>query len=284
MMLKRSFNYSRNPVYHTAFYREGVEYKKSISLSEAVLKIYKSGYMSSAGSEQVKLLKMRRMTDTDEKDTLVAKIKSSVNSCLLLDLVKTPPDFLLPQTHEQYNYSHTDITTIEDRRVYVISFVQNEMITEPLYSGELYIDAENYSLLKASFEINPDYVRKTSDDFIIKKSKNFEITPEKVVYEVSYKPLNGIYYINHIRGDLNFKVRKKRRLFSSDLHVWFEMVICKTDTADVRRFSSDERISTRDIFSETTFTYDKDFWGNFNVILPEDKLKELIEKYEFNQR
>ena len=283
MMQRRNQNYSHDPVYMTAFYREGVEYKSSITLSEAVFKIYKTGYESGAGSEQVKMLKMRRIVNPDDKDTLVAKIKSSISSSLLLDLVKNPPDFLLTENQSQYVYSHTDITSIEDRRVYVISFTQNEQITKPLYCGELYIDAENYSLLKIRFEINPNYVRQTSDDFIIKKSKNLEVIPERVVYEVTYKPWNGVYFINHVRGDLNFKVRKKGRLFSSDLHVWFEMVNCNTETQDVRRFTNEERISTSDIFSETTFIYDKDFWGNFNVILPEEKLREVIKHYNFNQ-
>ncbi len=283
MMLRRNQNYSHEPVYLTAFYREGVEYKNSMTLSEAVFKIYKTGYVSSAGSEQVKMLKMRRIVNPDDKDTLVAKIKSSISSCLLLDLVKNPPEFLLQENQPQYVYTHTDITTIEDRRVYVISFTQSELITDPLYCGELYIDAENFSLLKIRFEINPVYVRKTSDDLIVRKSKNFDIAAERVVYEVTYKPWNGIYYINHIRGDLNFKVRKRGRLFSSELHVWFEMVNCNTETQDVRRFTNEERISTRDIFSETTFIYDKDFWGNLNVILPEEKLKEVIKQYNFNQ-
>lgn len=275
MMIRRTQNYSRDPVYITAFYREGVEYQKSLSLSEAVLKIYKTGYINSVSSEEVKLLKMRRIINNNGKDSLVAKIKSSVNACQLLDLAKNPLDFLLPEFFSQYTYSHTDITTIDDRRVYVFSFEQRDLIIEPLYRGEIYIDAENFALIKTRFEINPKYVRKTSDVLIIKRSKNFEVSPEKVVYEVSYKPLNGIYFINHIRGDLNFKVRKKNRLFSSNLHVWFEMVNCQIDAKDVKPFPSDERISTRDIFSETSFIYDRDFWGNFNIILPEDRLKEL---------
>jgi len=283
MLLRRHQNYPENPAYLTTFYREGIEYKNNVKLIEAVLKIYKTGLQNSVGSEQVKLLKMRRIINEDAKDTLVTRIKSSVNSCLLLDLVKNPPDFLLPEYISQYDYSLTDITTIDNRRVYVFSFEQQEHITDPLYKGELYIDAENFALIQARFEINPAYVSRTADMLIIKKSHNLDITPQKVEYLVSYKPMNGTYYINHIRGDLNFKVKKKRRLFSSNLHIWFEIVNCKIDTTDVVKFHNNERISTRDIFSETNFTYDENFWGNFNIILPEDKLQEIIQKYNFNQ-
>ncbi len=226
---------------------------------------------------------MHRASNNDDRDTLVTKIKSSLNSSLLLDLAKNPPDFLLPDYFGQYNFSLSDITTIDDRRVYEISFEQKDLIIEPLYCGKLYIDAENFALVMARFEINPLHVRKTVDELIVKRGKNLDVTPESVAYEVTYKPYNGIYYINHIRGDLNFKVKKKNRLFSSNLHVWFEMVNCKTDTQDVKRFPGSDKLPTRDIFSETNFVYDKDFWEHFNVILPENELKELIGNYNFGK-
>jgi hypothetical protein len=281
MMNRRAQNYSRDPVYLTTFFREGIEFKKSINLVEAVLMAYKAGFQSSVNNDQFKLIKMHRVANSDDTDTLITKVKSSLNSCLLLDLVKNPPDFLLSDYYGQYKFTHSDITTIEDRRIYVISFEQNEFVFDPLYKGKLYIDAENYALVMAHFEINPLYVRKSADELVLKRGKNLEVTPESVVYEVTYKPYNGIYYINHIRGDLNFKVRKKSRLFSSNLHVWFEMVNCKTDNKDVKRFPGSDKLPTRDIFSDTNFVYDKDFWEHFNVILPEDKLRDLVQKYDF---
>jgi hypothetical protein len=48
------------------------------------------------------------------------------------------------------------------------------------------------------------------------------------------------------------------------------------DTNNVTGFSRKERLATRNIFSETKYKYDENFWGAFNVILPEEKLKELI--------
>jgi hypothetical protein len=282
MLSARSANYSKEPVYLTTFYREGVEYKENITLSEAVLKIYKTGINYSTSSEQVKVLKMRRLSNPDQKDTLVTKIKSSINSSLLLDLVKNPPDFLIHTGNQPiYDYSHTDITVIDDRRVYVISFKQKEHITAPLYRGKLYIDALNFALVEARFEVNPEYVKLTKDDIIIKSSRSIEIIPESISYIVSYKPYDGVYYLNHVRGDLKFKVRRKRRVFGSSLHAWFDMVNCNTEISDVSPFARNERISTRDIFSEMTYSYDKDFWGNFNVIIPEDNLKEFIRKYNF---
>lgn len=282
-MQKRAGNYTLTPVNHVTFYREGVEYKDNISLTEAVFKIFKTGFMSTVSSEQVKLLKMRRFVNTDNQDTLVAKIKSSVYSSLLLDIIKNPPDFLSYETHNLYNYSHTDITSIDDRRVLVISFSQKEGITEPLYQGELYIDAESYAIVKASFKINPEFVNKTSDIFVLKRSRNVNITPKSIEYMVTYKPHNGVYYVQHIRGDLNFKVRRSGRIFSSDMHAWFEMVNCETITDNPTSIPRAERLPVRDILFETSYVYDKDFWGNFNTILQEEEITRIIKNYNFNK-
>jgi hypothetical protein len=278
MLQNRKNNYSSASTYHTTFYREGTDHKrKNIDVTESVLKVYKTGYQGNMNSDQVKLIKMRRIRNVQESDTIFTKMKSGINSCLMLDIMKNLPEFIRPEEQEKYDYVHTDITVMDGRRVNIISFSQKEYISEPLFKGQLYIDAEKRALVEARFEINPKYAGKATDIYVERKHKDLKLTLQQVRYTVSYKTFNdSIYYINHIRGDLEFKVKKKRKLFSTPLHLWFEMVNCKVDTGDVNNFPKEERLPTRDIFSDTKHTYDQNFWGRFNVILPEEKLKELI--------
>lgn len=282
MQDKKEENYSQQPVYMTSFYREGIERKnKFVSLTEGIFKIYKTAYTNRPGTDQLKLLKMRRISSNQDKDTVIAKMKSGLNASLMLDVMKDMPDFLMPESEINYPYvfAHSDITVIDNRMANVISFEQRNFITLPLYKGNLYIDAENSALLRAEFELHPKYVKEAAGMLVEKKSRNLKITPQKVIYTVTYKPWNGTYYINHVRGDLHFKIKRKKQIFgSTPLHVWFEMVICKTDTVNVNRFTRKETLSTRTVFSETKFSYDEGFWGNFNVIPPEEKLNEAIGK------
>lgn len=275
-------NYSQQPVYLTSFYREGVERRhKFVSLTEAVFKIYKTAYNNQNSADQVKLLKMRRISNNQEKDTIIAKMKSGPNASIMLDVIKNMPDFLMPESEVNYPYTfaHADISVIDNRLVNVISFEQRDFITTPLYKGNLYIDSENNALVRADFEINPKYVKDAAGLLVERKSRNLKITPQKVIYTISYKPWNGSYYINHVRGDLYFKVKRRKQLFgSTPLHIWFEMVTCKAETENVSRFTRKEILPTRTIFSETKFSYDENFWGDFNVIPPEEKLNEAIGK------
>lgn len=172
-------------------------------MTEAVFKIYKSAYKPNPAPDQVKLLKMRRIISQQEKDTIIARMKSGINASLSLDLIKELPDFLLTDEKiESYMYASSDIAVIDDRLAHVIYFEQKGNINSALYRGELYIDTENNTLLRAHFEINPKYIKQATEMLVEKKSRNLKITPQKVIYTVTYKPYNGQYYINHVRGDL----------------------------------------------------------------------------------
>ena len=283
MLDNRKLNYATEPVYLTTFYREGIERKKGfVNMTEAVFKVFKVPFSSPRSSDQIKLLKMRRISNEAEKDTLITKFKSGINASMLLDVIKYLPDFLAEEERMQYNFVSSDITIVDGRTANVISFEQKKIAKDPLFKGELYIDAENDALLMAKFEIHPKYVEKAANIFVVKKSRKLDIKPQRIAYTVSYKKWDDKYYINHIRGDLYFRVKKKRQLFSSTpIHTWFEMVTCKIETGDVVRFSRNEILPTKTIFSETNFLYDEAFWGDFNVILPEEELSNSISKITF---
>ena len=74
-------------------------------------------------------------------------------------------------------------------------------------------------------------------------------------------------------------MKRKKQLFQqTSLHTWFEMATGKIETTDVNRFSRKETLSSRTIFSDTQFTYDSDFWEDFNFILPEEELTNALHK------
>jgi hypothetical protein len=278
MLEYRTINYAGEPVYLTSFYREGIERKKGfVNLAEAVFKIYKTPYDSKI-PDQVKLLKMRKISNTQIKDSILLKMRAGIDASLLLDLVKNLPDFLTLNNGNPYNYTKIDMAVTDTNLAHIIAFEQKKEYDHPLFKGELYIDAENHALLTARFEVNPRYVEQAANVYIAKKSKEYDIRPQQVNYTVSYKYWNGKYYINHIRGDLDFKVKKKKQFLArtSVIHTYFEMATCKIDTSDVKRFPGKESLSSKTIFSETRFTYDESFWGDFNVILAEDELSESI--------
>ena len=280
MIERRNKNYSHTPVYLTTFYREGVQLKNKFqNLSEAVFKVYKTSLYSSV-PDQVKLLKMSRLSNVEAKDSLLVKVKSGIQACIQMDIIKDMPEFLTPSVEKGiYDYTSEGVTFLEDRFVNVVHFEQKKGISEPLFCGELFLDSETSALLQARLEVHPVYVKNAAGMFVERRTRNVRMIPQKVVYTISYKPWQGTYYIHHIRGDLHIKVKRVKMLFGSrDLHIWFEMITCKVDTEQVVVFPRTDRLPTRTIFSDTYFKYDENFWRDFNVIPLEEEISKLIEK------
>lgn len=279
VLANRFVNYPCNPLYITSFYREGVvKDSKYLNYSEAIVKIFKSPITRFRESDQVKLLMSRKVINIDQKDTLIVKIRAGLKSCLTLDIIKNLPDFIDPDFIENYNYSRVDIVSVNSRNAYAIAFEQKETIFEPLYKGVLYIDMETYAIVSADFEVNPRFVEDTDDMFIVKKSRKFSITPEKISYSVGYNLRNGKYYLSHIRGDLTINYKKRYHLFSNDFHVFLELASCQIDTINVLRFPREETFKTNTVFIDSRFKFDETYWGDYNIITPEEKISQALSR------
>lgn len=274
----RSRNYPQEPSYLTSFYREGIEKRKNLLyLSEAVFKVFKPGY-DSPSEGQMKLLKMRKITNGANSDTLVLKMKAGPEASLLIDLMKNIPDFMDISDNSPFNYTKIDMVECDSHLAHVVAFEPKAEVTEPMYRGRLYIDALNSALLRAEFEVDPRHIDNAASLFIVKRGRDVQIKPQQIYYSVAYKQWNGKYYVNHLRGDLFFRMKQKRQLFYSQMHIFFESATCKIDTVDAKPFPRTERLPASHIFADTQFVYDNTFWGDFNIILPQEQLNEAIEK------
>jgi hypothetical protein len=271
-------NYGTSPSMLTAFYRESVTRKSKLQeYSEAVINIFKSSYSNPGQRDQVKLFKSRKMLNVDTRDTLIVKLRAGLDASLTLDGAKNPFDFIREENLEDYDFRITDIVSLDDEAAYVVEFSQKEHITEEaLYEGYIYINTTNYGIHSAEFRINPDYIHKLDNRFVPHTSRGFIVKPRSVKYRTDYRYIEGRYYLNHVRGDLEFTARKKRTLFSTQYNIFFEMATTDIDTVSVSRFNRNELISTTSVFSETIRGYDPAFWGTDNFIAPEEDIREAI--------
>jgi len=275
----RKVNNNLEPVYTTSFYREGVQKNnRYLNYSEAVFKVYKSSYQHGEYADQVKILKSRKIENSNPRDTVFLKLKGGILSALQLDIIKTVPDFLDQALPSQYTYTYSDLVSNSSNDAYAITFVQNPAIKEALYSGTLYIDKESYAILGVDFEINPAYLDVAAENLILKKSRNLIVKLEKISYSVRYTPFSGKYYLNHVRVDMQLKTRLKKHFSSDNFNTFLELATCNIDTANVVKFSRQEVIKPNVVFSDASFNSDNTFWGDYNVIAPEAKLSEALSK------
>ena len=276
---QRKDNNSREPVYMTTFYREGVQKnERAISYSEAVFIVYKSSYDQDVKYDQVKLLKSRKILNANTKDTVLLKLKAGILTGLQLDIVKCLPSFLDMDQIPFYTFTYSDMVSYNEQNAYAITFTQKAGVEDALYTGTVYIDNESFAVLGADFEVNPGYLDKAANELVQKKSKRLVVKFEKINYSVSYSLYNGRYYLNHVRSDLRIKTRLRNHMSFDHFTTFMEVATCHIDTLNVTRFGKQEVIKPDIVFSDAPYVYDNSFWGEYNIIAPEEKLNEALSR------
>ena len=279
---KKGEKYFNDPTVMTAFYRETIKKRrKNVSLSEAVVNIYKAPYTSSR-KDAVQLYRARKSTDYSKLDTLALKLQGGPFNALFVDIMKYPEYIFTTDNISDYRYSFDRSTRINDKLIYVVNFEQRSEITDPLYKGKLYIDADKKILTSAIYSLNITDKLIASKMFVRKKPRNAMVYPNEVAYRVDYREKDGRWYYGYSNVLLEFKVDWDRKLFNSVYSMTAEMAVTdweKNTTGEVPR--RQERIKSSIIMSDEALGFsDPDFWGEYNIIEPEKSIESAIKKIQ----
>ncbi len=272
-------NYPQQPANLTSFYRESVlKNNKYMIYLESILDIYKTPYNGVDYKDKVKIFKSRKIYDVSRLDTISFRLKGGIQGCLFLDIIKYKPEFLNPEYMHFYNYYLSDISSFDNKPVYIIEFKSKPNLTAPLMEGKIIIATRSLAIISAEFGYDPDRLPEITRQFISKGNAKTKVKALHVDYAVNYRQIDGKYYLNHSLGNLKFKVRNRKKLFSQSFSTSFEMATTKLDTTNIKRFKYRETISPETIMSTKNLSYDQNFWGNQTFIKPEKNIKEAIKR------
>ena len=279
---KKGENYFDDPTLMTAFYRETIKKRRrNVSLSEAVVNIYKAPY-SSSKRDAVQLFKARKSTDYTKLDTLALKLQGGPFNALFVDIMKYPEYIFTDEGISDYEFRFDRSTRINDKLIYVVSFKQRSGIQEPLYSGKLYIDADKKILTSAIYSLNIVNKELASRMFVRRKPKNAKVYPTEVAYRVDYREKNGRWYYGYSNVLMEFKINWDKKLFNSVYSMTCEMAVTdweKNLAGDIPK--NKNRIKSSIILSEAAIGFsDPDFWGEYNIIEPEKSIESAIKKIQ----
>ena len=279
---RKGENYFSDPTLMTAFYRETIKKrKKNVSLSEAVVNIYKTPYTSSR-RDAVQLYKARKSTDYSKLDTVALKLQGGPFNALFVDIMKYPEYIFASERIEDYRFSFDRSTRINDKLIFVVNFEQRPEVQEPLYRGKLFIDAERKILTSAIYSLNITNKAMASRMFVRRKPKNASVYPNQIAYRVDYREKDGRWYYGYSNVLMEFKINWDRKLFNSVYSMTAEMAITdweKNTSGDFPK--SKERIKSNIIMSDEAIGFsDPDFWGEYNIIEPEKSIESAIKKIQ----
>lgn len=281
MFRKTKDNYFTYPTIMTAFYREAIKNRRrNVSLSEAVLEIYKKPY-TSMGRDEISVIKSRKSVDYERLDTLALKLRGGPFNTLYSDIMKYPEYLFKPHELDEYIFTFDSPTQINNRYLYVVNFESKDKST-PWYYGQLFIDAEKNSLVKAAYNLNVDNRSVAADMFVRRKPSGARVYPVSVRYEIDYRESDDNWYYGYGRAELEFVVNWRRKLFNTRYTVTSEMAVTDWDrnlSATVKR--DDSFINHTVVMADDVSGFtDAQFWGDNNIIEPDKSIQNAIDKIQ----
>lgn len=262
-------NYRNDPYLYTAFYRESTrKNKKYLSYAEAFLNAKKYG-INSGRDDKMTLIKSRNFKNIDPVDTILVKLQGGIDACIRLDLIRNLPDFIDTDCEKLYNYQLRDIRVWENQLVNVLAFNPKHEVMNALFEGELYIGVDDMAILGADFGYAPQRMSLIKKSLVLRKSNKIKVKPIRTNYYLKYSQHNTKYYIQHIRGEMDLKAKRRKQVRYANFHTSLEMVVTSIDTINVTTPERKNLMKTHSIFSEQVQLTPNDFWEKDNVILPE---------------
>lgn len=282
MLKRKGDNYYNDDLKMTSFYRETIKKRRTyVSLSEAVVEIYKQPYTTDR-SDILKIYKARKSTDYNKLDTVAFKLRGGPFNTLYVDIMKNTTMLFDENMVDVYDFTFDNSTKIDNRLIHVVNFKQKRYVTDPLFYGKLYIDAQTLALTNAKFYLNLENKQKASKFFIIKKPKDADVLPIEAYYQVEYREKKGKWYYGYSRIQLGFKIDWTKKWFNTLYYTTIEMAITDWEKSDPSQLPKlKDRLRPSVIMSDNTSGFkDPEFWGAYNVIEPDKPIESAIEKIQ----
>jgi len=259
------------------FYRETIRRDDQyIGVWEAIMEMLKSPYQS-GGTDRVRFLKGRKSNFNKIFNDISLKIQGGPWYITTLDIVRNPDSFLDPKFEHLYRYRFEQPEMYNGRVTWVIRFSRKEDVDFPCYYGRILIDAESFALVNAEFGLDKKSLKLNGDTFIRKEPFGITTRPEGAEYSVNYRVVDGRWQFYSARTDVLFRVKHKKDNLKAEYRSVSDILVTQQYPFPSRsRFGPDGLFRADDIFSDISGPYDPEFWGNYNVIKPDEDLSKAL--------
>ncbi|MBR6859278.1 MAG: carboxypeptidase-like regulatory domain-containing protein [Bacteroidales bacterium] len=270
--------FSRQPELLECFYRETVRKRnRYIYVSEAVARMYKTGYDGTIYRDRTALEKSRVLLSQRKADTLSVKVQGGPTQAMTFDVVKNFEILFDKDEMALYEFEMGMPTYINDRLQFVIRFRPGyRQVDWALYNGTLYIDRELLSFTRIEMSLDMSDINKATRMMVIRKPLTLRLTPRELSVVINYRLQDGKSRLSYFRSTMRFNCDWRKRLFATSYAAVNELVV-----TDVREpavpIARADAFRTIDILSDKAAEFlDPDYWKDYNIIEPTESLENAI--------
>lgn len=275
-------NYPTEHVGMTAFYRELIRKGnvKYIVLNEAVIDIDKAPY-ASVVADKAAIYKGRGNLNYDKTDSLAVNFQGGIVSALNYDQVQDPfAGVPIRDLEDTYDFSLEPPVLMDDKLFQVVHFDQKPGGDDILYRGRVFIESESLAIARVELSVNVEgREERAAGLFVLRQPVDLRTYVNRAEVVMNYKEFDGKWYYDYIRMTLDLSTRRRRSLFRTNYYITGEMAV--TDHRDGRPvvIENTDRVRFRDVLSQKVSAFtDTDFWGDYNVIEPDQDINAIIRR------
>lgn len=272
-------NYSQRETSYYGFYREVMQKRRQyISISEAVVELFKTPYDKKIEFDAVAIRRGRRMMNIKSSDTLAVKLKGGPTLPIFADVVKNEEMLFYPEDRSSYYYSFSGIEKLDNRPHYVVQMTPDGSRPYALFYATLYIDQQSLAITRADLHLDMRNRAKATSAVLVHKPAGLRFTPLELTMSIYYRTEGGITYLNYVRNEMRFKCDWSRRLFASSFTVVNEFVVTNI-LHDAKPIHGRDSFSRHDnLYDNVDLFSEPDFWGPDNIIEPTESLNRAIDR------
>lgn len=273
-------NYGREAVLYKGFYRETVQKRRQfISISEAVVDLYKSPYTQGIQRELVAITRGRRLMNMKAADTLGVKIMGGAVLPILADVVKNNELLFYEEDMPCYHFELGMPEKIDDRLHYVIHMTPRVPRRYALFFATLYIDQQTLTFSRAELQLDMRERQPAVAAMLVSKPSTLKFRPRELSFDIHYRTEQGVTRLSYVRNVMRFNCDWRRRLFSSPFTTISEFVVTDRQREAIRPQRGRDTFSRRDkLYDRVEYFNDPEFWGPDNIIEPTERLDKAIER------
>jgi len=195
-------------------------------------------------------------------------------------LAASVPDFFNLKKTKWFSYKIDTVTAYDGRRIWVISFDQKPGIHDALDKGRLYINADDFSLLKYEAVNSPlgmPYVKNlTGTDKIFANVLNIDFKRKGWKKQAEFLQRDGKLFLSHASAEYLVDYKQPKKQLDLDLTITAELVVTDPFLPIEKNISKSEEWRRKNIVANLPTDFDTNFWGTENVISPTKQVDEII--------
>jgi hypothetical protein len=262
------------------FYREIIKDKENyFSVAEAV---FKTQFYPKKKHSKIQLIKGRAKEDVAytplfENYHPGGGPQRAIENSFICNV----PPFLQQKQLHKFSFKRIESTVYDDRPVYVIGFDQKPNLKEALEKGTLYIDAENFFVVKLEAETSPlgmRYIKHLSGtDKIFANLLGIDFKRTYWKRNISFIINNGKSLMNYADLEFGIQYMQPKKKLDLNLVINIELLLSPDINPISNEITKDEEWKQKDLAKNLPFVFDPAFWGNTSVIEPTHKINDLIQ-------